>query len=156
MPLTFSTNITPYARGRRVNAEEWNTITRVMEGTTPVGFGVPVIRGTGPKQCKPYAADENAIIGITEADLTLDHVPADQFQQYDNVPVCESGVIGVLAGGNVVAGEGAAYSAAANSGAGGWIDASSAGDRIPGAVFETSGSAGQVVALRYRRPNTNL
>lgn len=148
--MQFKTQITPFAVGRRCNSEEWNTITRVLEGTTNVGFGVPVTRGTGPKQFRPLGGGRE-IIGITEADQTLPR-PGDYFAQYDNAGICEVGVIGVLAGGDVAHGAPAGYDPAANDGAGGWVVADTGVDQVPGAQFETSGAAGETVALRYRRP----
>lgn len=150
MAIQFSSSMARFMRGRRVNMEEWNTVTRVLEGSTPVGFGVPVQRGTDAKQCQPYTNGD--VIGITEADFVLPH-PGDEYRQYDSVGVCEVGVIGVLAGGTVTHGTAAAYDPAANSGEGGWVAADTGASAIPGAVFETSGSVGEVVALRYRRPN---
>jgi hypothetical protein len=143
MALTFSTNIAPYALGRRVNMEEWNTITRTLEGATPVGFGAPVQRGTGDHGCAPYTNGD--ILGITEANQVLPHTN-DEYQQYDNVAICESGVIGAEVSGAVSAGDEAAWNGTAKK----WVVSSTDYAAIPGAYFETSGTD-TVVALRYRR-----
>lgn len=143
MPITFSTTIAPYAKGRRANMEEWNTITRTLEGATAVGFGAPVQRGTSDRTVVPYTSGD--IIGITEANQVLPHT-GDEYQQYDNVAVCEIGVIGVEVDGAVVAGGAAAWDQSSKK----WESASTANPGIPGAYFETSGTD-TVVALRYRR-----
>ena len=149
MALEFRNDMLPYALGRRVNMEEWNTITRTLVGTTPIGFGAPVQRHTNHKGCAPYTSGE--VIGISEASLVLPH-PLDRYEQYDNVAICEVGVIGVMAGEAVTAGDLAGWDPAANSGAGGWVTADTGAPAVPGAQFESSGSTGEVVALRYRRP----
>lgn len=154
MALVFSETMTPFARGRRVNMEEWNTITRTFEtgSNAQLAFGVPVRRGANAKGCVAITTGSAEVIGITEASQVLGH-PGDYYLQYDSVAVCEVGVIGVVAGENVTAGAPAGYDSTANDGAGGWMVADTAVSQIPGAVFETSGSQGEVVALRYRRPS---
>jgi hypothetical protein len=152
MPITFAQSMNAYALGRRVNMEEWNTITRIFETAAQLGFGVPVRRGAGAKGCVAYVTGSADIIGITEASQVLPHA-GDYYERYENVPVCESGVIGVLAGETTVLGGPAGYDPTANSGAGGWMNADTAAPAIPGATFESVGGVGTVVALRYRRPN---
>lgn len=148
MALEFRNTMLPFAAGRRVNMEEWNTVTRTFE-TAPsaqLAFGVPVQRGANAKGCVAYTNGD--IIGISEASLALPH-PGDYYVQYDNVGVCEVGVIGVVAGESVTAGTPAGF----NTGTGRWVVADTAAPQVPGAVFESSGGNGDVVALRYRRPN---
>ncbi len=152
MAITFAQSMLPYALGRRVNMEEWNTITRIFETDAQLKFGIPVRRGAGAKGCVSYITGSADIIGITEASQVLPRV-GDYFERYDNVPVCESGVIGVMAGELTVLGGPAGWDASANGGAGGWMNADTAAPAIPGATFESVGAAGTVVALRYRRPN---
>ncbi len=149
MPITYSNTLAAYAVGRRVNMEEWNEITRSLEGATPVGFGVPVIAGTGPHTCAPLTAAAQNVLGITEADPTLPR-PGDAYAQYDNVPICESGVIGVLLGANVTKGTQARFDITNKN----WTGAAASGTvlTIPGAQFDEAGSSGAVGKVRYRRP----
>lgn len=148
MALVFSDTMKPFARGRRVNMEEWNTITKTFEtgGGAQLGFGVPVQRGTNAKGCVVYSNGD--IIGISEASQVLPH-PGDYYSQYDNVAICEVGVIGVVVGEAVTAGNPAGF----DTGSGKWVTADTAAPQVPGAVFESSGDLDDVVALRYRRPN---
>lgn len=150
----YKENLVSYAVGRRVNMEEWNTITRVLEGATSVGFGVPVIMGTGEQQCLPLSAAAQNVLGITEASLVLPR-PGDEFDQYDNVPICEVGVIGVQLGADPVAKGAAARFDITNKV---WTDAAASGTvlTIPGAQFEFAGAANTVTAVRYRRPVPSL
>lgn len=146
--MTSLANMPAYTRGNRVNMEEWNAVSRVLESAVQLAFGVPVARGTKEKGCiAPVGAGE--CIGISQACLTLPH-EGDYYEQYDTVSVVEVGVIAVVAGGVCTAGAPAYYNSAANGGAGGWGNAG--GVLIPGAQFSVSGVALDTVTIRYRRP----
>ncbi|MEF3124503.1 structural cement protein Gp24 [Rhizobium leguminosarum] len=149
MPISYSNTLAAYAVGRRVNMEEWNTITRSLEGATALGFGQPAVAGTGAHTCVPLSATGQNILGVTEADPTLPR-PGDAFAQYDTVPICESGVIGVLLGANVTRGAQARFDITNKV----WTGAAASGTvlTIPGAQFDEAGSSGAVGKLRYRRP----
>lgn len=152
MAITFANRMAPFAVGRRINMEEWNTITRTLEGDgdTKLGFGVPVTVGTGPHTCIELPATNGQnVLGITEASQVLPH-PGDYYVQYDNVGICEVGVIGVLLGADVTRGAQARWDTVAKA----WTGASQSATvvTIPGAQFEEDGAAGTVGAIRYRRP----
>lgn len=149
MPITYRDNLAAYAVGRRANMEEWNTITRTLEGATSLGFGVPAIAGSGAHTCAPLTAADQNVLGITEASLTLPR-PGDEYDQYDNVAICESGVIGVLLGANVTKGAQARYDVTNKV----WTGAAASATvlTIPGAQFDEAGSSGAVGIVRYRRP----
>jgi hypothetical protein len=138
----YKQNLAKYALGRRVNMEEWNTRTGVAAGT--IGFAAPVQAGPlGGQQIAALEAD-GVVLGITEAVAVLPR-PGDQFEQYDNVPFCESGVIGVAVTGAVEKDAPAFWDIAEGTFA-------AAGEPIPGATFDEAG-ADDIVPLRYRRPN---
>ena len=149
MPIGYSYTLTAFAVGRRANMEEWNTITRTLEGTTALGFGQPAVAGTGKHTVVPLSATGQSITGITEAEYTLPR-PGDAYAQYDNVPVCEVGVIGVLLGANVTKNAQARFDITNKV----WTGAAASGTvlTIPGAQFDEAGSSGQVGIVRYRRP----
>lgn len=153
MAIQFKETLAPFAVGRRVNMEEWNAITRTKEGAGTLGFGVPAIAGTGKHSCLPLTAAAQNVLGITEAVSTLPHT-GDAYAQYDNVAICESGVIGVLLGANVSKGAAARYDVSN----GYWTGASASSTvlTIPGAQFEEDGASGEVGAVRYRRPVPSL
>lgn len=153
--LTFKENLTAYAVGRRVNMEEWNTITRSLEGEdATLGFGVPVIAGTGDHSCAPLTATGQRVLGISEANVVLPRV-GDNYARYDNVAICEVGVIGVQLGTDPVAKGAAARYDLTNKV---WTDAAASATvmSIPGAEFEVAGAANTVCAVRYRRPIPSL
>lgn len=152
--VTYRDTIPAFAVGRRVNMEEWNTITRTKEGAPTLGFGVPVMPGAGKHSCVELdATDGRNVLGITEANQVLPR-PGDAYAQYDNVPICEAGVIGVLLGANVTKGAQARWNTANKT----WTGAAQSATvvTIPGAQFEEDGVSGAVGAVRYRRPIPSL
>jgi len=152
--VTYSSTIAPYAVGRRVNMEEWNGITRTKEGAATLGFGVPVMPGTAAHTVIELDATTGRnVLGITEANLVLPRT-GDAYAQYDNVGICESGVIGVLLGANVTVGAQARWNTVAKN----WTGAAQSATvvTIPGAQFEAAGTSGNVGAIRYRRPVPSL
>lgn len=155
MPIQFKSDITPYAVGRRVNMEEWNSFTRTNSGSANLGFGVPVMPGTGEHTCVELIATTGQnVLGITETSQVLPH-PGDYFAQYDNVAICESGVIGVQVGNVAVTkGQVARWDTVNKV----WTNAAQSATvvTIPGAQFDESGVANAIVPVRYRRPVPSL
>lgn len=152
MTLNFSENLVAFAVGRRINMEEYNTLTRTAEGA--IAFGIPVIAGSGEHGTVAIDATTGRnVLGISEASQVLPHT-GDAYAQYDNVSICESGVIGVLLDDAVVKGAQARF----NTVSGKWTDAAQSATvvTIPGAQFEYTGKAGEVGAVRYRRPVPSL
>lgn len=156
MAIVYKENLQDYAVGRRVNMEEWNTFTGVFEAandTTTLGFGIPVVPGTGRNQVVELTAAAQNVLGITEASVVLPHT-GDAYLRYDNVGVCEVGVIGVLLGADVTKGAQARYNTANKT----WTGAAASATvlTIPGAQFDQAGTSGQVGVVRYRRPVPSL
>ncbi|MFA7174475.1 MAG: hypothetical protein WC340_13910 [Kiritimatiellia bacterium] len=159
MAINFKGNLAAFAVGHRANMEEWNTITRVKGDAdtstgAPLPFGVPVKPGTGAHTCVEITATtgEN-VLGITEASQTLPHA-GDAYLQYDNVAICEVGVIGVLLGADVTRGAQARWDTANKV----WTGAAQSATvvTIPGAQFDEAGTSGSVGVVRYRRPVPSL
>lgn len=159
MALAHKENMAAFAVGRRVNMEEWNSITRTKgdadsDTGAPLPFGVPVIPGVTERTCKAMtnSGGEN-VLGITEASQTLPHT-GDAYLQYDNVVICESGVIGVKLGTDVTEGAKANFDTAN----GVWVVTAKSATiiEVPGAQFNQAGKSGEVGAVRYRRPVPSL
>ena len=154
MAIQYKDRLSAYAVGRRVNMEEWNAFTCTKEGSGTLAFGVPVMPGTATDSCVILDATTGRnVLGITEASAVLPH-PGDAYQQYDNVAVCEVGVIGVLLGADVTRGAQARF----NTANGTWTGAAQSATvvTIPGAQFDEAGSSGEVGVVRYRRPVPSL
>ena len=154
MAIQYKDTLAPFAVGRRVNMEEWNAITRTKEGAGTLGFGVPVKPGAGAHTCVEITATSGEnVLGLTEASQVLPH-PGDAYEQYENVAICEVGVIGVLLGGDVTVGAQARWNTANKT----WTAAAQSATvvTIPGAQFEEAGTSGSVGVVRYRRPVPSL
>lgn len=155
MAIQYRENPASYMRGRRVNAEEYNTITRTFETapTAVLEFGVPAVAGIGRRGCVALTAAAQNVLGITETNQVLPR-PGDHYVQYDNVPICESGVIAVRVGPAVTKGAQARFDVTN----GVWTGAAASATvlTIPGATFEDAIAAGADGPLRYRRPNPSL
>lgn len=152
MTIEFKADLLPFAVGRRVNMEEYNALTRTAEGA--IAFGIPVRAGAGEHGVLAIDATTGRnVLGISEASQVLPHT-GDAYAQYDNVTICESGVIGVVLDDDVVKGAAARF----NTATGKWTDAAQSATvvTIPGAQFEYGGKAGAVGAVRYRRPVLSL
>lgn len=149
MAITFKEKMLPYAIGRRINAEEWNGVSRTAEEDS-LAFGVPVMRGTDPAREVKLAAATNVVLGITETHQVLGH-PGDNYEKYDTVAVMTAGVIGVEVGVTVAAGA-QAWFAVAGAHKGKWVAAASTTDhiKVPGAFFDAAGGSGDVVPLRFQ------
>lgn len=151
--FTFKKAPVAYMNGRRVNAEEWNGITRTKRDAGTLAFGVPVKAGSGAHTCTIITDAAENVLGVTEASQVLPHT-GDRYAQYDNVAICTAGVIGVIVGDSVVAGAQARF----NLSTGKWTDAAASAtiQTIPGCTFDESGAANAVVPLRVRMPNPAL
>lgn len=152
--VAYRNTIAAYAVGRRANAEEWNAVTHTKEGAGTLGFGVPVMPGTIANTIIELdATSARNVLGITEAVPILPRT-GDAFAQYDNVPVCEVGVIGVLLGANVTRGAQARWNTTNKT----WTGAAQSATvvTIPGAQFDEAGTSGDVGVVRYRRPVPSL
>lgn len=158
MAITYRDTIPAYSLGRRANMEDWNSFTRTKEGAGTLAFGVPVMPGTGEHTCIILdATNGRNVLGITEASMTLAATgtsTVDAYQQYDNVAICEKGVIGVLLGKTVAKGAQARWDTANNE----WTDAAQSATvvTIPGAQFDEAGTDGSIGIIRYRRPVPSL
>jgi hypothetical protein len=79
-----------------------NTETRLCETSGGIGFGKAVTRGTADKGVV-IGGTVAKFAGVTVADKTLARATADLFALGDNMPVCNFGMIYVLAAGVSVA-----------------------------------------------------
>lgn len=152
MPIQFRETIPFYMVGRRINMEEWNTITRIAQ-EEPIAFGVPVVQGANPRGVINLSAAGQNVIGITEASFVLPH-PGDEYELQDTAGICEVGVIG----GMVEVQVGTKDIARFNTATGMWTNAAASATvlEIPGAEFDEAAEADTAAAIRYRRPVPSL
>lgn len=129
--------------GRRVNMEEWNTITRTLT-TGNVGFAQPVQR-SGDHGCVIFST--GSFLGLTEADPTKAHTTPDRFEPTDSVPIMKEGVMWAVALSACTLG-GLVYW---NAASGKYTSTSASNVLIPNAEFETAATAlDQLVQIRLK------
>lgn len=142
LQTVYSDRPAAYAKARRVNMEEWNTLTGLAQ-VAGIGIGEPVQDGTTGEQVAPFTSGK--FRGITE--WTPDTTEAGVFPTNANVPVCESGVIGGSAY-QTCTKRTPVYWNAANKG---YTSTASTNTLIPNAEFDATVSAGGIVPIRVRR-----
>lgn len=152
MAIKFGLNPATRAIGQPVNMEEWNA--RTMLAGATVGFGRPVVQGTGDQVGIEASAAAQAVLGISFAEQLLPHA-GDEYRQYDEMTVAEQCVVGVQIGATAVTANAQARFDVTNKV---WTAAAASATvlTIPGATFDEPGAANSVVALRYRRNNPSL
>lgn len=138
----FPSRPAAYAKGRRVNMEEWNTLTGIAAADT-IGIGEPVQDGAIGEQVLPFTTGR--FRGITE--WSPETGEAGVFPMGANVPVDEYGVIGGAAY-QTCTKRTAVYWNAANKG---YTSTAGSNTLIPNAEFDATVSAGGIVPIRLRR-----
>jgi len=134
MPVAFN--------GMIANTEPNVLISREVQ-TAAIGFGKVVKQGTADKQVIAASAAADVVRGITVRDQSA---TADAFAVGESALVMTKGVIWVTAFDTVVAG--APVYMRVTGGSGKFTDTSTDNLAIPGAIFETSGAADALVAIR--------
>lgn len=128
--------------GMIANTEPNVLISREVEAAA-IGFGKAVKQGTGDYQVQAASAAGDTVRGITVRDQSALN---DQFAVADSALVMTKGVVWVTAYDAVVAGA-PVYLAVANA-SDKFTDTATSNLAIPGAIFETSGAADDLVAIR--------
>lgn len=127
-------------------------VTKVNEDAVAIDFGVAVARGSADGTCQAQQADADVIIGISVRSPIM---PADsageiKYLQKAAVPVMKQGYIYAVAFQNVVQGDGVIAVTAQNGKLSGTTAGAAGVGRVavPGAVWESTTSAGQVGLIR--------
>lgn len=100
---TYSSRLSNGHVGEIADLGESNVISRDVETSGGIGFGVAVIQGTADNQCKIGGA--GTFLGITVRDPAVDATRGDKYNQYDNAAILDRGTIWVTAGEAVVPGD---------------------------------------------------
>ena len=122
-------------------------MSRTVETSGGLGFGVPVIQGTEDNECDAVAASTDAVLGITAR--TADQ-ESETISQYDSALIMRSGVMwvtvtdagGVAAGDDVWITVSGATFANADAGTNGSI-------KINNARWETTAANGELAQIRF-------
>lgn len=104
--------------GMVANGETSNRISRTVEDSAGIGFGVPVYRGSGDHGCTATVGTLASFLGFTiatSAQAPVAGQDADEYQQYDNAAIMTQGAIYVEVTGAVA--DGAALTVGTGAGA---------------------------------------
>lgn len=101
---TYNENMRAAVAGQIANMESSNLISRTVEDSAGIGFGVAVTQGTDDNECTAFAGT-GGILGITARDQSVDPDNPDEFAQGDSARILTQGVIWVTAAEGVDAGE---------------------------------------------------
>lgn len=80
--------------GQKVDGEEYNAVTRLVEDAAGLAFGKPVARGTGDQGCALLTAGNAAnFLGISVRDVSVRPSAGDKYPQYGNATILTQGCI---------------------------------------------------------------
>ena len=143
---SYSENLAVGYPGMVANGETSNRISRTVEDTAGIGFGVPVYRGTDDHGCT--ATPGGQLLGISIAHQALGLVAgqdADKYPRYETAAIMTQGVIWVSAGEDVTDG-----AQAYGTSAGAIVDTATGNTILPGWFFDTTGANNGLVKLAKR------
>lgn len=137
---SYSENIPAAYEGQIANQIPATLISRVVEPSAGLGFGVPVKQGTADNEADAFDGSGD-VLGITVRERSLDANDPDEFAQYDNARIMTKGAIWVTVAVAVNAGEDVYVTSA-----GAFTNVSSGNTQITGAKFDTS-TTGEALAI---------
>ena len=137
---TYADNIDAGFVGALVNEEPRTLISRTVEHSDGLAFGLAVIQGTEDKECL-VATGSATIVGVTVRDQSVDPSAPNIFEQYAEARIMTKGVIWIANSGGVVAGD-IVHSLAAGA------LAKTGGTLVVGARWETTATTGNLAQLR--------
>lgn len=147
---TYATRQNKGFVGQKVDGEEYNAITQLVEDAAGLAFGKPVSRGTGDQQCALMTAGNAAnFIGISVRDVSVRPSAGDKYPQNANATILTSGSIFGKLDGACTRGAAVRFDTATGN-----FTAAAAGGTVlslpAGWFFGETGANGDVVKI-YRR-----
>lgn len=127
LQTSYSDTVAKGYPGMVANGETSNRISRTCETAAGIGFGQPVWRGSGDHGCVLTVGTLATFLGwaiATAGQALIAGQDADEYQQYDNVPILTLGAIYVNVKGAVT--DGAAITVGTGGGAADLIGATAA------------------------------
>lgn len=107
LQTSYSETVAKGYPGMVVNGETSNRISRTCEDSGGIGFGVPVYRGSGDHGCTATVGTLATFLGWSSATAGQQVVAggdADEYAQYDNMPIMTQGAIYITVTGAVTDG----------------------------------------------------
>lgn len=156
MPVqtTYSERISAARVGQIANTEDCVIISRNVETPAGIGFGLPVMQGAAQDGVVALASGATNIVGITVRARSVNPAFPDGYQRYESARLMRKGVIWVLVtdAGGVAQGD----PVWVTESTGGFSNAdpgSGAGQRINGAIWDSSGANGTLARIRFDLDN---
>ena len=147
---TYLTEMAAAYNGMIANTEPNVLISREVETSAGIGFGVPVIQGTADNQVDVVSASTDDVVGITVRDQSVDPSSADTFAQYDTALLLRKGVMWVTVtdAGGVAAGDDVWV--LVSNGTFSNADAGTSGSlKLTGSRWESSAANGALAKIRF-------
>jgi hypothetical protein len=139
LQTTYADGITNAYAGALVNTEHKVLISRTIEDTSGIAFGLAVMQGTEDKAV--VVSDGTEFLGVTVREMDTEPSDPDVFAQYDSARIATKGVIWIANSGGVAAGDTVEMLADGALG-------SATATAIPGARWDTTADDGELAQLR--------
>lgn len=136
---TYGDNIAAGYKGALVNLEPKVIISRTVEDSGGIDFGLAVMQGTEDKGC--VVGDASAFLGVTVRDQSVEPSAPDTFEYQSNARIITKGVIWVENSGGVSAGDPVVALADGALGTG-------SSPLVEGARWDTTALTGELAQLR--------
>ena len=135
----YADNIDAAYKGALANMEPKVIISRTVEDSGGIDFGLAVMQGTEDMGC--VVSDGSAFLGVTVRDQSVDPSAPDTFEYQAEARIITKGVIWVINSGGVAAGDPVTYLADGALGTG-------SSPLIEGARWDTTATTGALARLR--------
>jgi hypothetical protein len=136
---TYADNISAGYAGGLVNEEPKVLISRTVEDSGGIDFGLAVMQGSNDKGC--VVSDASAFLGVTVRTQSIEDGTADAFEYLDEARIMTKGVIWVANSGGVSAGDPVVALADGALGTG-------SSPLVEGARWDTTATDGNLAQLR--------
>jgi hypothetical protein len=136
---TYADNISAGYKGAIVNTEPRVLISRTVEDSGGIDFGLAVMQGTNDKGC--VVGDASAFLGVTVRDQSVDPSDPDTFEYQAEARIMTKGVVWVANSGGVAAGDPVVLLADGALGTG-------SSPLVEGARWDTTATDGELAQLR--------
>lgn len=136
---TYADTITAGYAGGLVNQEPKVLISRTVEDSGGIDFGLAVMQGTNDKGC--VVSDGSDFLGVTVRDQSVEASDPDTFEYQTEARIITKGVIWIANSGGVSAGDPVTYLADGALGTG-------SSPLVVGARWDTTATTGNLAQLR--------
>lgn len=151
---TYSERISGARVGQIANTEDCVLISRNVETSAGIAFGMPVMQGAAEDGVVIIAGGATNIVGITVRERSADPSFPDGYKQYQSARLMRRGVLwvtvtdagGVVQGDPVWVTEATGAFSNADVGAGG-------GQRLTGAIWDSAAANGALARIRFDLDN---